>query len=203
MRDQAGELMLASVIPAQKLAAAVALTVRPGMAGKPSVIKGRDTRLSTAQGPGKGDDLKANPFRVREREFVFAVESKAIPLICHAVQARYAEPIPFDVTGGGRRLVLDFRLNDGRDLKLCCAGSLPVHDNKSRHLPVWPRRLARRSSCSASPEFRFIFNICVDELMHLRQPLSRISNCLRKKLALFGSQFEFLQIGRASCRERV
>src|ERR1017187_8921660 len=136
--------MLASVIPAQKLAAAVALTVRPGMAGKPSVIKGRDTRLSTAQGPGKGDDLKANPFRVREREFVFAVESKAIPLICHAVQARYAEPIPFNVTRDRRRLVLDFRPCNGRDLKLCCAGSLPVHDDKSPQLLVWPLRLARR-----------------------------------------------------------
>jgi hypothetical protein len=158
--------MLASVIPAQKLAAPVALTVRPGMAGKPSVIKGRDTRLLTAQCPGKGDDLKANPFRIREREFVFAVESKAILLICHAVQARYAEPIPFNATGGGRRLVLDFRLNDGRDLKICCAGSLPVHDNKSRHLPGWPPLLARRSSCSASPESRFIFNIYNQGAIH-------------------------------------
>ena len=158
--------MLASVIPAQKLAAPVALTVRPGMAGKPSVIKGRDTRLSTAQGPGKGDDLKADPFRIREREFVFAIESKAIPLICHAVQTRYAEPIPFNATGGGRRLVLDFRLNDGRDLKLCCAGSLPVHDNKSPQLLIWPLRLARRCSSLESPESRFIFNIYNQGAIH-------------------------------------
>jgi hypothetical protein len=56
-------------------------------------------------------------------------------------------------------LVLDFRLNDDRDLKICCAGGLPVHDDKSPHLFVWPRRLARRSRCLESPESRFIFNI--------------------------------------------
>lgn len=150
--------MLASVIPAQKLAAPVALTVRPGMAGKPSVIKGRDTRLLTAQQPGKGDDLKANPFRIREREFVFAVESKAIPLICHAVQARSTEPIPFNATCG-LRLVLDLRLNNGRDLMICSAGCLPVHDNKSPHLLVWPVWLATPPSCLESPESRFILNI--------------------------------------------
>ena len=158
--------MLASVIPAQKLAAAVALTVRPGMAGKPSVIKGRHACLPTAKCPGKGDDLKANPFRIREGEFVFAVENKAIPLVCHAVQAGSAEPIPFSVTRGGHRLVLDFRLNNGRALKNCYAGSLPVHDNKSPHLLLWPLRLVRRSSSLESHESRFIFNIYNQGAIH-------------------------------------
>ena len=91
------------------------------MAGKPSAIKGRHACLPTAKCPGKGDELKANPFRIRESKLVFAVEEEAITLICHAVQAGSAEPIPFNVACGGRCAVLDFRLNKGRDLKICCA----------------------------------------------------------------------------------
>src|SRR6267154_2316932 len=109
--------MLAGVIPTEKLAAAIALTIGPGMTGKPGVIQGRYARLPTAKCLGKGDDLKTNPFRVRESEFVLAVESKAIPFIRHTVQAPGAEPIPLSVAHRWGCKVLDFRLRHGRDLR--------------------------------------------------------------------------------------
>ena len=118
--------MLASVIPAEKCAAAVTLTIGPDMTGKPSVIQGRCTRLPTAECLGKCKDFKTNPLRVRESEFVFAVEGKAIPFIRHTVQAPGAEPIPLSVAHRWGCKVLDFRLRNGRDLRSYSASGLSL-----------------------------------------------------------------------------
>src|SRR5579859_881223 len=64
--DQTSEVMLAGVIPAHVLAAAVALTKRPGMGGKPSVLQRRHARGVTSRRLGESDDFKANSFRIGE-----------------------------------------------------------------------------------------------------------------------------------------
>ena len=76
------------------------------------------------------------------------------------------EPIPFTIARGGRCLVLDLQLHNGRDIGFCSAGGLPVHDHKSSHLLRWPLRLAGRSSCLEAPESQFMVNIYNQGAIH-------------------------------------
>src|SRR5438094_10474267 len=68
--DQAGKIMLAGIVPTQMPAATGALTKRPGMTWKPSVLEGRQARLPAFQSLGKSDDCESNPLGVRERKLV-------------------------------------------------------------------------------------------------------------------------------------
>ena len=79
--------MLARKVPAQVPTALGALAIRPGMARKPRILKCGDAGLVASEGFGKGDDVKTNPFRVRECKLVFAFEAEPVSLIRHSLVA--------------------------------------------------------------------------------------------------------------------
>jgi len=80
--------MLAGVVPAHVLTAAVALTKRPGMGGKPGVLKRRHARGATSKRLGERDDFKANSFRIGVRELFLALILETIPVIKASVSVR-------------------------------------------------------------------------------------------------------------------
>src|SRR5215469_16700640 len=91
--DEPGKLMLATVTPAEMLAALAAVTKRPGTAREPGVFQGWFSRLPTTQGLGKCDNFKPQPGWVGESEFVFAVVLESVLLVRHAVKTPRAQPI--------------------------------------------------------------------------------------------------------------
>ena len=100
------------------------------MAGKPGKFESWFARLAATKCPRERDDLKANALGIRESELVLAVECEPVALMRYAVQAPRAQPIPGGILDGGRRLVLEFRLEPGRNLGLRYIGKLPVHDER-------------------------------------------------------------------------
>ena len=114
--DEADKIVWTSVVPAQVLAAGVALAIGPGITGKPSVFEGGDAGVTTTEGQEEGNNLEANAFGVGKRKFVPAVVLKAVAFIGDVIEAPGAAPIAFgasegkDGLGGGRWL-----FQSGRD----------------------------------------------------------------------------------------
>src|ERR1035437_6599003 len=149
--DQTGEVMLVGVVPPHVLAAAVALTKRPGMGGKPGVRKRWHARGATTRRLGESDDFKANSFRIGERELVLALILETIPVISHVVEAPGAQPIAFGLTQGGLSAGLNRRPWDGWHHLACSRRSFPVHEKLLAKGLRWSQR-ATAGDCSESTE---------------------------------------------------
>ena len=93
--NEANELMLAGIVPAQMVTATVALAKRPRMSREPCVIERRGTGITAAESLGKSDDIETNTRRIAEAEFVLAIPLKAVALVGDSVETPGAEPIAF------------------------------------------------------------------------------------------------------------
>ena len=91
--DEAGEVMRAGVVPAELLAATVALTDRPGVPGEPGVLQSGWAHLPASARAGEGDDGKADALGVGKGEFVLAVVREPVLFVGDAVVAPGAEPV--------------------------------------------------------------------------------------------------------------
>ncbi len=91
--DEPNEVVRAGIVPAQVLSAAAALAEGPRMPRKPGVFEGCFTALPAAEGPGEGDDPKADAHRVGEGEFVLTLIPEPVPFMGHPAQAPSAKPI--------------------------------------------------------------------------------------------------------------
>jgi hypothetical protein len=91
--DQANEFLLPGVAPAQMLATLITVTERPGIPWKPRVFEGGLSRLAAAQGLHERNNLKPEPCRVGEREFVFATVLEPILLVRDPIKAPCAQPV--------------------------------------------------------------------------------------------------------------
>src|SRR5437879_3005352 len=110
--------MQAGIVPAQMLAAALTLAVRPGMTRKPRVIKRGHATLPAAKCLGECDNLKTNSFRVREIELVLAIVGETVSFIRHTVEAPCTEPVAFWITGGSLRTALRRRFVNLRQYQI-------------------------------------------------------------------------------------
>jgi hypothetical protein len=146
--DQTSEVMQAGIVPPHVLAAAVALKKRPGMGGKPGVLKRWHARGATSRRLGESDDFKANSFRIGESELVLALILKTIPVISHAVEALGAQPVAFGLIQGGRSARLNRRPRDGWHHLACSRRSLPVHEK----LLAKGRRRSKRATVGDGSE---------------------------------------------------
>lgn len=91
--DQTHKLMRPFIVPAQMMAAAIALTEGPGTPRKPRILQGRNPGLATTQGFGKRDDFKRYPGRIDESKFVFAPILEPVLLVGDSIQAPGAQPL--------------------------------------------------------------------------------------------------------------
>ena len=126
--DQANEFLQPGVAPAQMLAALVTVTERPGIPCKPSVVEGGLSPLAAAQSLRERNNLKPEPRRVGEHEFVFATVLEPVLLVRDPIKAPRAQPISGMVLKGRDRPFGNGGFNDPDNKLLAgCVSAVPVH----------------------------------------------------------------------------
>ena len=85
--------MRAGIVPAQMLAATVAMTKRPSVTYEPGVLQGRRSGLVARERFGESDNLEPCSLRIAEDEFVFGFVLEPVRLVGDPVETPRAEPI--------------------------------------------------------------------------------------------------------------